>query len=142
MGACVYDSTHKTLRGWGRITAAAAADPDDGIPRWHVDFERGKRACAIKQSYLALPCMHRYDCVAPAAVGQRIKVVVGEHSGKEGVTAAFKFIQACTQPPLPAALPLATSILLSRQPVNDPYPPLLRRASPAGPASLMAPTVR
>ena len=97
VGAAVYDNSHKASRGWGTIKAAAAADPADGTPRWQVQFERGQRTTAIKQSYLALPCMPCSDRVAPAAAGQRIMVVVGEHSGKEGVTAAFNTTKACTQ---------------------------------------------
>lgn len=141
VGAWVYDSSHKTSRGWGEIMGAAPAAAD-GTLRWRVKFDRGARICAIKQTYLALPCVPYYERVPAAAVGQRVKVAVGEHSGKEGITTAFQTAQACTERLRLPLLPLDAASMLLHLPPTDSCPPVLCRAATAGRASLMAPAVR
>ena len=85
MGDSVYDNSHNKSRGYG-IISDSAPPGENGIAKWKVDWEGGKRKKAISQKYLERPHIDHRHRVGPTAIGQRIVPMVGQYKGTEGTT--------------------------------------------------------
>lgn len=95
MGATVFYGGHGKGRECGTIESRAQP-ADDGTPCWYVRWPDSQRIKAVKETNLQLALVAQPERTAPTANQQRVKVVGGSHTGKEGET-VLKVSQANLQ---------------------------------------------